>query len=371
MNLSKKIIECTKQFQTPFLLVDKNRIVSNYKRIKNSIDHVEVFYAVKANDHSEVSKVLYKAGASFEISSLTELKILKKLGVPSSKIMCLNPIKSPEFLIEMKKLGVDIMAYDSKYEVDKIAEFAPGSKVVIRITVDNEGSEWPLTKKFGVDVVEALPLLLYAKQKGLDPIGITFHVGSQCLNKNNWVSALYVCDDIWNQAKSHGIDLYLLSLGGGIPTQHLKKIPSVQEIGDVINTTINKNFKTNRNKLRVTIEPGRGLIGDTAIMVTSVVGKAKRGKEDWIYFDVGVFNGFMETIQGFLYEMTTEKKGKRKRVTIAGPSCDCVDIPFNDVLLPEVELNDRVYILNAGAYTTVYASAFNGFAIPKVYFLNS
>lgn len=370
MHLNEKIINFSRKFKTPFMLVDLKQLRNNYLRVQKSINGVEVFYAIKANDHSKILETLHQEGCSFEISSNNEFKALKKLKVPGEKIMCFNSIKSPEFLQAMVKYGVFVMAYDSTEELDKIAKYAPKSKLVLRIIVDNIGSEWPLTKKFGVDAAEALPLIKYAQKKGLETIGLTFHVGSQCLNKNNWASALYVCDDIWNQAKAIGVHFSFLSLGGGIPTQNLKKIPTIEEIGEVVNKILDKNFKVHGGKLRLTIEPGRGLVGDAALIGTRVEGMAKRGNEDWVWIDVGVFNGLMETIQNISYELKTEKQGRRKLVTVAGPSCDSVDIPFKNVMLGEVNTGDRVYIMNAGAYTTAYAANFNGFDKPEVYFIN-
>ncbi len=370
MKLTKKIINLSDKYKTPFLIFDLDSIKKKLKEIEKSIDGIEVFYAVKANDHERILEVLHKEGSSFEISSLPELKKLQKIGVSASKIICMNPIKDEEFLKEMEKFGIKIMAYDSKDEVDKIAKYTPSAELVVRVNVTNEGSDWPLTKKFGVDGPEVVPLLRYAVKRKLKPIGITFHVGSQCLNKNNWGSALYECEVLWKQAKRLGIEFNFLSLGGGLPIQHTKKTPSIKEIGGSINKIIQSNFGTKDGKLKLTIEPGRGLVGDSAIMVTKVVGKAKRGNEEWVYIDAGVFNALMETIQDFKYELKTKRDGRRKVVTIAGPSCDSVDIPFKNTLLPEVKTGDYVYIINTGAYTTVYAAAFNGFDTPSVYFIN-
>ncbi|MEN9328184.1 MAG: hypothetical protein RI947_992 [Candidatus Parcubacteria bacterium] len=370
MQLTQDVIRLSKTYKTPFLLVDLEQLRQNYRDIKSSIDNVEIFYAMKANDNPVILAELAKEGCSFEISSLQELKTVQKLNVKPEQIMCFNSIKNAEFLKEMHKHKIKVMAFDSKDEIDKIAKYAPHSELVLRVNVTNEGSEWPLTKKFGIDAVEAVPLMKYAQRKKVKIIGLTFHVGSQCLNKNNWASALLVCEEIWHQAAKIGVNLSFISLGGGIPVKHMKQIPSMKEIGDVINKSIKKNFTTIKNNLRITIEPGRGLVGDTAIMVTKVVGRAKRGTEDWLYIDAGVFNGFMETIEGFTYELKTEKNGKKKLVTIAGPSCDSVDIPFKNVMLPSVKIDDYIYAINAGAYTTVYAAPFNGFAVPEVHFIN-
>lgn len=366
MKVGKTFIEQTKKYKTPFLFIDGKQVAANYQKLKKSMPGVEIFYAVKANDDQKVLEIFAKQGSSFDIASLGELEAVLKLGVPREKIVCFHPVKSPEFLKEMKKKKVDVLAYDSKDEVDKIAKYAPKSKVLLRIVVDNKGSEWPLTKKFGVEPKEAMSLLQYAQQKGLTPVGLTFHVGSQCLNEKNWISAINVCDKLWQEAKKHDIHLTHLSLGGGIPVKHLKKIPTVQEIGKTVMYGLEK-FTKKYPHIKVSIEPGRGLIGDAATLATTVVGKAKRGNQDWIYIDAGVFNGLMETIEGFKYEIKAEKNRKGKMVTIGGPSCDSVDIPFKDVEISNVETGERLYILNSGAYTTVYASAFNGFAVPHVY----
>ncbi|HSW96756.1 MAG TPA: type III PLP-dependent enzyme [Candidatus Saccharimonadales bacterium] len=370
MKLTKKIINSSKVYKTPFLLIDLQQVRKNYRTIQKGLPDIEVFYSMKANAHPKIIEALVKEKASFDITSEEELKLLSKYNLPDEKIICLNPIKSPQFLKTLHKEKVSVLAFDSFEEVDKIAQYARGSKVVLRIVVDNEGSDWPLTKKYGIDPAEAIPLLKYAKEKNLEPIGLTFHVGSQCRNKNNWVNALFVCETLWSLAKKEDIYFYFLSLGGGLPIQHTKPIPALEDIEKGIKRMLRNNYKTLDNPLRVTIEPGRAIVGDSAVMVTSVIGKAKRGNENWAYIDAGVFNAFMETIDGFTYELKTEKDHKKKKYTIGGPSCDSVDIPFKNIKLSDVNIDDKVYVLNAGAYTTVYASNFNGFGIPKVYFLN-
>jgi ornithine decarboxylase len=370
MKLTKKFITSTKHLPTPFLMMDLEQIRKNYRRIIKSINGVEVYYSIKANDHPEIVKILAEEGCSFDVSSHKELQMLMKLHVTPERIKCFHPIKNPEFLSALHTYGVNRLAFDSLDEIDKIAKYAPGSKVVLRVIVDNKGSDWPLTKKFGIEPSEALSYLTYAKKKGLVPYGLTFHVGSQCLNKANWVNALYVMDDIWQKAEKAGMPLTQLSLGGGLPIQHTKKIPTVEEIGKSVNEALKSKFKmANGDKLRITIEPGRGMVGDAGIIGTTVVGKAKRGTEDWIYIDAGVFNALMETVEGFQYEIRAEKEKKKKIVSIGGPSCDSVDIPFKDVIVPVVNDGEKLYIINSGAYTTVYASAFNGFDPLKVYFL--
>ena len=366
MIFTRHLVDACRPYQTPFLLVDGSILQHKYAAISSSIEGLSVFFAVKANPNPQVLRVLGESGCGFEVSSDLELDEVLALGTPPARIISSNPVKAPAFLRRAAAAGVDAFAFDSPGELEKIATHAPGSKVYVRLAVDNTGSDWPLSKKYGVDSSEAPDLLKYARDLKLIPYGTTFHVGSQCLNKNNWVNALYIASEIWKSTARHGISLKMLSLGGGLPIQHLKPTPTIKEIAESIDKALQELF-TERPPLF--IEPGRALVGDAAVLVATVIGKAQRGLESWVYLDAGVFNALMETIQGFQFELRTEHTGPLKPVTVAGPSCDSVDVMFQKVLLPDVEVGDRVYIMNAGAYTLSYASAFNGFGPPAVHFM--
>src|SRR5690242_16733204 len=140
----------------------------------------EIHYAVKANSHPTILAALAAEGCGFEIVSTGELMPLIALAVPPSRIVSSNPIKTPEFVATAHAYGVDQFAIDSAGEVRKVARLAPGARVYCRITVDNSGSEWPLARKFGCTPDQAVELLVEAREHGLRPIGLTFHVGSQC-----------------------------------------------------------------------------------------------------------------------------------------------------------------------------------------------
>jgi ornithine decarboxylase len=169
---------------------------------------------------------------------------------------------------------------------------------------------------------------------------------------------------VWEAASRLGIDLELLSVGGGFPVQHTRPIPAVEEIADVIRRTVKERFPA---RIRVALEPGRGIVGNAGLLGASVIGTAKRGDETWVYLDVGVFNGLMEAIDGFSYEVVTESKGVPSTVVLAGPSCDSLDVIAEKIDLPMVAVGDRVYFVNAGAYTLAYASHFNGWPPPSVH----
>ena len=352
----------TTEIEPPYLLVDKSKVKLKVNSIGKNIRNSEVYYAVKANPDIEVLNLINELGIGFEIASEGELKILAALGVSKDRIITSNPIKSFKFLRMAADYGVSYFAIDSPDEVKKLRDYCPGCNVYVRLAVPNEGSEWPLSKKFSVEVDVAEELLLYAKKKGLNPVGITFHVGSQCTNMYNWDSALDKAKTLWDRAEKRGIHLSLLDIGGGYPIRYTKNVVPINTINKNINKLIYEKFP---RKTRILIEPGRAVVGDAGIFVTRVIGKAKRGDENWLSIDVGVFNGLMESVGGIKYSYIVEGSKEKKLWTLAGPSCDSFDVIDKDILLPEPAVGNIILILSSGAYTISYASEFNGFSIPK------
>lgn len=350
---------------TPFLLIDSEKVREKVALIGRHIKNAKLFYAVKANPDIKVIKFLNKLKTGFEIASEGELELLSSIGVEASRIISSNPVKSLKFLKLAASYGVDRFSFDSPDEVDKLMKYIPGCSVYIRLSVPNEGSEWPLSKKFGVELDNALKLLLYAGERGLKPAGITFHVGSQCTNMYSWNIALDKAKALWDMAEKKGLKLKLLNIGGGYPINYTKNVVGIEAIERNINTLIYERFPED---IDIYIEPGRAVVGDAGIFVSTVIGKAKREDEDWLYIDVGVFNGLMESVGGIKYSYIVESNKQlrsRKLWTMAGPSCDSFDVIDKNVLLPEPEVGNLILILSSGAYTISYASEFNGFSIPR------
>ena len=348
---------------TPFLLIDTDKIKENIYIIGKNIRNSKVFYAFKANPDVAIADLVNQQDIGFEIASEGELKVLSSLDIKPAKIISSNPVKSIQFLEMAANYGVNYLSYDSIDEVDKIAKHAPRSNVYIRLSVPNEGSDWPLSKKFGVELDDAVRLLSYAKHKGLNPVGVTFHVGSQCTNLYSWNIAIDKAKILWDMSESKGIKLSLLNIGGGYPINYTKSAINIDIIERNINKLISEKFPED---IEIHIEPGRSIVGDAGILVSTVIGKAKRYDEDWLYMDVGVFNGLMESLGGIRYSYIVENyKSKSKRWTIAGPSCDSFDVIDQNITLPEPDIGYLILILSSGAYTISYASEFNGFSIPK------
>lgn len=355
---------------TPALVLDLENINDTYTRFVEAFPNGQVFYAVKSNANLDIMRLVVARGGGLEIASLAELDAALTAGASGAQIICSNPIKTPRFLQRMQAADVYAVVVDSPWEVEKIAQHAPGMRVYVRLAVDNTGSVLPLAGKFGVSGNEALHLFDQARDLGLVPIGLSFHVGSQCLRVNNWVNAIRACGEIWQAAEARGHQLHFLDLGGGFPAGHYHdtNIPTIEAICEASRSAI-EDFIPHPAPM-IVLEPGRGLVGESGRLVVSVVGKARRNGDEWLYMDAGVFNGLMETYEGFppvVYLQADDADDRPMRqYTLAGPSCDSCDVVARKIELPETHIGDRLVFLDAGAYTNEYAVAFNGFPVPAV-----
>jgi ornithine decarboxylase len=356
----------TEGYDRPFLLVDPQIIRTKTRRFKAAMPRVHPHYAVKANPHPTVLRTLVEEGASFEIASIAELDLLLGLGVPAAEIFYSNPVKSTQYVRHAAAKGVEWYAVDSTEELRKILAIKPDAKLYVRIEAPNAGSDWPLAGKFGAPTAQADEIIALAGSLKADLAGVTFHVGSQCRNPENWRVGIESAKRAFRKMRLKGLRPRLLNIGGGFPVRHTKPIPSIEVIGDVVNQALADLAA----EVRVMAEPGRYLVSDSAWFVCRVVGTATRGAKRWLYLDAGMFGGIIETTEGLQYDVLSDRTGRLIPWTVAGPTCDSVDVIMRDQLLPEdLQAEDFIYVPNAGAYTTAYASNFNGFPLPEVRFV--
>jgi ornithine decarboxylase len=360
----------TRPLKTPFIIYNLEELDKSYQTIQQALPSVKIYYSVKCNPHERIIERLKNQGSGFEIASLAEAEQLFKQNVNPSEIICLHPIKSPDFIQYLHHHQLDILAVDSYEEVDKIAALAPGSKIVVRVTIPNTKSVWSLSGKFGIDASETIALFKYIQAKGLIPYGITTHVGSQCEDLDSWLECVRVYQNLLTMAQIADIKLQFVSLGGGLPVRYCQPVPETEAIGKVIRE--NLLAYTCSDNYQVSIEPGRAMVATTGILVVTVIGLAKRGEQMWAYIDAGSYNGLAEAIETSdrqFYQIITEHPHRRQvTYNIGGPTCASMDAPFQDISLPELQVGDRLYILDVGAYSISCASSFNGFPVPDTYF---
>ena len=344
--------------------VSRSSLRRQVERFREALPRVEPCYAVKANAHPDVVKAMVGLGVGFDVASQSEMEAVLEAGAPASALVFANTIKAPEALSAAAAAGVDLMTFDSEYELDKMAEHAPGSRALVRIKVPNVGSAVELSLKFGVLPADAIDMLIKAHRLGLRPTGVSFHVGSQCTRVENYVEALEVAAIILRDAQLKQMPLEILDIGGGFPVPRFSHEEDVfDEIASVVRREVDRLFAPS---VRLIAEPGRFLVGPAATLVMRVTGKAIRENKHWYYLDDGLYGGLSGLVfDHAAYEFQVTRNGPTRLSTLAGPTCDSFDIIARGEELPELEIGDVIYVDRIGAYSLASATHFNGFAPPK------
>ena len=362
--------------KTPFLAIDLTDVKKKFLLLRSKVPQAKIFYAIKSNPIPEILSLLKDLGCYFDIASIYELDILLSLNITSDKISYGNTIKKPSDIKYAYDKGVRIFACDSVEDINNIAMFAPESKVFFRLVTDGRGSDWPLSKKFGCHPNELEEIILSAKNKKIIPYGISFHVGSQQRDIGQWDTAIKQCCYLFERLADKGVILQMINIGGGLPCDYLYKTNPLEKYLEEIVGYLEKDFSN--TGVDIFIEPGRALVGNSGVIVSEVINKTKKAPTDlnsWLYLDIGIFNGLIETLgEAIKYPITTLKKGKLEEMIIAGPTCDSMDILYKEhkYFLPQtLSSGDKVFFFTAGAYTLTYSSvAFNGFPPLKYYIWN-
>lgn len=363
--------------ETPFLVVNLNIIKAKYEELKVHFPFANIYYAVKANPAPEVLELLRDLGSNFDIASRYELDRVLALNVDPARISYGNTIKKPKDIRYFYERGVRLYATDSETDLRNIAKEAPGSRIFCRIlTEGSDTADWPLSRKFGSHPDMAIDLLLLARDLGLEPCGISFHVGSQQRDIGTWDSAIAKVRYIADYLKGEGIRLSLINMGGGFPANYITKTNPMAIYSEEICRYLEEDFGDDFPE--IILEPGRSLVGESGVLVTEVVlisQKSSVGLDKWVYIDAGKFNGLIETWdESIRYPLYCEARGEpAEEYIIAGPTCDSQDIMyeyFRNPLPAYIKPGDRIYWLTTGAYTTSYCSVeFNGFPPLKAYFV--
>jgi ornithine decarboxylase len=353
-------------YQTPHLVLDIDRAVEQFLMISAAFGSGSVHYAVKANPHPTLLEALVRAGSRFDVASPGEVHACLRAGAAAIDLLYSNPVKRTAHITAAWEAGVRRFVTDSDGEVAKVAAAAPGSEVLIRIDTSGEGSDWPLSGKFGCAPQEAVALLRQAADLGLEAAGIAFHVGSQQRDPSRWEAPIASASRAFGELRDLGIDLRILDIGGGLPAAHEGNFPSLGVYRDTIFGALERYFGSDPPEL--IIEPGRGVVGDAGWLTSEVVGVNWRGGRRWVYVDVGVYTGLVETLgEATRYRLFTERgESELGPAVLAGPTCDSVDVLYEKapVMLPlSLQEGDRIVFGSAGAYTTSYSTVgFNGFA---------
>ena len=354
---------------TPCLVLDVDQVERNYRALASALPLAHIYYAVKANPAAPILERLAGLGSCFDAASFPEIQQCLAAGAAPGAISYGNTIKKAEAIRRAHESGISLFAFDSEEELRKIAQHAPGSRVYCRLLVQNKGAEWPLSRKFGTTAADAVALLVRARDLGLDPYGLSFHVGSQQTSTAAYEAAIGRVAMLFTDLAGAGIQLRMLNLGGGFPARYRDEVPEIDAFARAIMGAMTEHFGNALPEMFV--EPGRYMVGDAGVVCAEVVLVARKGADDpvrWVYLDIGRFGGLAETEgEAVKYPITTDHDGEETGpVVIAGPSCDSVDTLYerSNYRLPlGLHAGDRVLLHATGAYVTTYASqGFNGYA---------
>ncbi|MGI1661136.1 type III PLP-dependent enzyme [Palleronia sp. KMU-117] len=362
-----EVFALTQRFDRPTLVIDPAIVARNYAELKAGLGRADIHYAVKANPAREIVAALIALGSHFDAASRGEIELCLSLGARPSTISFGNTVKKAGDIAFAHAAGVRLFAVDAPEELAKIAEHAPGAQVYVRLLVTESQADWPLSRKFGCDRPTALALMAEARALGLDPVGISFHVGSQTRRSGMWAAALDEMAGVWTAARAAGHELSLVNIGGGFPAFYGEAIEAAEDYAASVVGMVEARFP---GATRIMAEPGRGLVGNAGVIACEVVLVSRKSATDlnrWVYLDIGKFSGLAETIdEAIRYQFVTPRDGDPVGPCIlAGPSCDSADVLYEKrpMMLPAtLKAGDKVLIRNAGAYTSSYSSVgFNGF----------
>ena len=373
----KQLQQIARKDGTPVVVIDHNVLRANYKAFHQHMPRVQAYYAVKANPDPAIVRSLYKIGASFDVASLAEFRLvyenIKDLPAREQqdfiwdKIIYANPTKPRETLEALDQYK-PLVTFDNLNELKKIKRFAPHAGVVLRLRVPNTGSVVELSSKFGADPSEAVTLIQAAFDLDLVVEGLSFHVGSQCMNFENFVQALNISASVMQESEARGHKIKILDIGGGFPAPYHRDVESIEVLARKINAEVARLFPKDTD---IIAEPGRFVVASAATSIAKVIGKARRDGKTCYYIDDGVYHTFSGIIFDHCqYHLKAFKRGQTEICAVFGQTCDALDTISLSEDLPDLQLDDLVYCEAIGAYSNASATWFNGFAPAKVVHVN-
>jgi ornithine decarboxylase len=252
------------------------------------------------------------------------------------------------------------VTYDNIDELKKIREYCDTAGLLLRLKVPDTGSQVEMSSKFGAEPSDAAALIRKAFDLGLGVEGLSFHVGSQCTNIDNYTSALAITSPIFNDMRKKGYPLKIVDMGGGFPVPYNPDVPEFKRFAQVIDTECKRLFP---HDTELIAEPGRFIVATAATLVAEIIGRARREGKIFYHINDGVYH----TYSGIVYDhwipnFHAFKSGAKEVCTVVGPTCDSFDkISLSAHLPGNLEIGDFLYTENIGAYSIASSTKFNGF----------
>jgi ornithine decarboxylase len=369
MAMNKQLSKLIEQHGTPLFILDHNKLRENYRAFKKNLPRVQCYYAVKANSHPEIIKTLFLEGSSFDVASYNEFmqiyEYIKHFEEKDQdffiwdKIIFSNTIKDKGTLAKIKRYR-PLVTFDNSDELKKIKDHCDTAGLILRLKVPDTGSQVEMSSKFGAEPGDAEHLIRQAREAGLVVEGLSFHVGSQCTNFDNYTAALAIASAIMKEARKKGDLLKIIDIGGGFPVPYDAQVPEFEKLANIINAECERLFPAD---VEIIAEPGRFIAATAATLVSEIIGKARRDGKMFYYINDGVYHTFSGVIYDhWLPNFTPFRPGKKEVCAVVGPTCDSFDKVSLSVQLPgNLAIGDYLLTENIGAYSIASSTRFNGF----------
>jgi len=377
--MKKTLVKLAEKYGTPLFIIDHKKIRENYRTFKKHLPRVQAYYAVKANSNQEIVKTLFNEGASFDVASYNEFmqvyEYIRHFEEKDKdfyiwdKIIFSNTIKDRETLRKIKRYR-PLVTYDTQDELKKIKENCNTAGLVLRLKVPDTGSQVEMSSKFGAEPGDGYNLIKQAFDLGLVVEGLSFHVGSQCTNFDNYTAALEITSKIFLDARRKGYNLKIVDIGGGFPVPYDTQVPRFGKLAEVIESECKRLFPAD---IEIIAEPGRFMVATAAALVSEIIGKARRDGKVFYHINDGVYHTFSGVVYDhWIPNFRSFKRGKKEVCAVVGPTCDSFDkISVSEQLPGNLEIGDYLYTENIGAYSIASSTRFNGFDGAKILHINN
>ncbi|HVN42178.1 MAG TPA: type III PLP-dependent enzyme [Steroidobacteraceae bacterium] len=343
---------------TPLLLIDCEAIRRQYRNLHAALPGVALYYALKPLPHPAVVAELRDLGASFDVATAGEIRVVRAERVAPERCIHTHPIKTTAEIRAALRFGIREFVVDNPDEIRKFVPYRRRASLLLRLSFRSPTAVVDLSRKFGCEPSAVKPMLELARRLKVRVRGLSFHVGSQVSDPAKYVEAIAACRGLFEQARRERLaELDTLDIGGGFPIAYSGEAPPIGQFC----RPIRKALKTLPRGVRLLAEPGRFIAGPAGTCVAAVVGRAQREGRWWYYLDDGLYGSY----SGQLYDHASypieclDRDGLASPSVLAGPTCDSIDVIREDVPLPELEIGDLVVGHMMGAYTSASATDFN------------
>ena len=357
------------QFGSPLLILDCERVRVQYRKLKRALPQVALHYALKPLPHPAAAQTILEEGGGLDLATTGEVQLAQRLGASPERCIHTHPIKRPADIENALAFGVRTFVADNPDEVRKFARHGAHAELLLRVSFRAPGAVVDLSRKFGCDPEEALPLARLTAGLGLRVRGLSFHVGSQAADAMKHVEAVRECARLLAAARRERLGpCDVLDIGGGFPIDYGTPAPDIGSFCAPLRAALARLPR----RVRVLAEPGRYLVGPAALAVASVMGRAQREGHWWYYLDDGLYGSYSGQLFDHARYPVEPLRDAPERLpsVLAGPTCDSIDVIAEHLMLPRLRAGDLVVGRAMGAYTVASATDFNFFARAAVVAVN-